>query len=129
MICSLRVSIVLNKSGLSLHCSVKFSRVFSILSLSFLSWSIIDVKFEGKYEDLTDPLVPVYTYQNAVNVTSTYNWSNIGVTMTKPNAYTVRLTGPGLNVFTDQYYRFVLKKCRHLLLMEKHPQISHNLYN
>ena len=69
---------------------------------------IIDVKFEGKYEDLTDPMAPAYTYQNAVNVTSTYNWSNIGVTMTKPNAYTVRLTGPGLDVFTDQYYRFVL---------------------
>lgn len=64
----------------------------------------IDIMFEGVYPDAVDPLI--VTYQNATNVTSTFNWASIGLTMTKPNAYTVRLTGPGMNVFTDQYYKF-----------------------
>lgn len=79
----------------------------------------VDITFEGKYQVITpgtvDPItglagedIITYVYQNAVNVTSSYDWASIGVTYSKPNAYTVRLTGPGTNVFTDQYYRYVL---------------------
>lgn len=79
----------------------------------------VDIMFEGKYEVITpgeiDPIsglagadIITYVYANAVNVTSSYDWASIGLTFSKPNAYTVRLTGPGTQVFTDQYYRFVL---------------------
>lgn len=69
----------------------------------------IDIKFEGVYPDpLSPPLEPVNFYANALNVTSSYDWASIGITLSKPNAYTVRLVGPGINVFTGQYYKFVL---------------------
>lgn len=68
----------------------------------------VDIKFEGKYEDDTDPLNPVYTYSNATNVTSSFNWSQFGITYSKPNVYTVRLAGPARNVFTNQYYQFTM---------------------
>ena len=76
----------------------------------------VDVKFEGEYEDLTDPLNPTYTYADATNVTSTFNWSQYNLTMTKLNAYTVRITGPANNVFTDQYYKFVLPDLSQVVL-------------
>lgn len=60
----------------------------------------IDLVFEGVY---TDPLNP---YRYVTDVRSTFNWSSIGITFTKLNAYTIRLTGPAANVFTNQYYRF-----------------------
>lgn len=80
---------------------------------------VIDIKFEGKYEVITegalDPITGLagdptvsYIYQNAKDVTSVYDWASIGLTMSKPNVYTVRLTGPSMNVFPDQYYKFVL---------------------
>lgn len=68
----------------------------------------VDIKFEGAYLDATDPLGLTYVYSNATNITSSYNFGQYGITMSKPNAYTVRLTGPATNVFTDQYYKFVL---------------------
>lgn len=69
----------------------------------------IDIKFEGSYTDpLSPPEAPVEVYANALNVTSSYDWASIGITLSKPNVYTVRLAGPGINVFTGQYYKFVL---------------------
>jgi hypothetical protein len=62
----------------------------------------IDLIFEGVYTDPAD----VVTYQYATDVRSSFNWSSIGLTFTKLNAYTVRLTGPGTNVFVDQFYKF-----------------------
>lgn len=80
---------------------------------------VVDITFEGMYEVITpgeiDPLtglpgadVITYVYQNATDVTSTFNWSAYGMTMTKPNAYTIRISGPSREVFPDQYYKFVL---------------------
>jgi hypothetical protein len=72
----------------------------------------VDLKFEGAYEDYVDPgappAEPTYTYANAINVTSSFNWASIGITYSKPNAYTVRLVGPAVNVFVDQFYKFKL---------------------
>lgn len=77
----------------------------------------VDITFEGMYPNeviTTDPLTGdtsttiTYDYSFATNVTSSFNWSEIGLTFSKPNAYTVRLSGPGIDVFLDQYYRFVL---------------------
>lgn len=70
----------------------------------------IDLKFEGKYLDTTDPLAdpPVYTYQDATNNTSTYDWASLGLTYTKLTNSTCRISGLHLNPFPDQYYRFVL---------------------
>ena len=64
----------------------------------------IDLIVEGAYPDPADP--ELFTYQYATDVRSSFNWSSIGVTFTKINAYTVRLTGPANNVFTDQFYLF-----------------------
>ena len=66
----------------------------------------IDLIFEGVYPDPVDPLI--VTYQYATDVRSTFDWASIGITFTKLNAYTVRLTGPAQDVFTNQYYRFKL---------------------
>jgi len=73
----------------------------------------VDITFEGKYPtDTVDPVSGLtsttYQYANATDVTSTFNWSSIGITYSKPNAYTVRLTGPARNVFTNQYYQFTM---------------------
>lgn len=64
----------------------------------------IDLIFEGVYSTVAAPTV--FTYQNATAVTSTFNWASIGLSFSKPNAYTVRLVGPGTNVFTGQFYKF-----------------------
>lgn len=64
----------------------------------------IDLIFEGVYPDAANP--EVFTYQYATDVRSSFNWSSIGVTFTKLNAYTVRLAGPANNVFVDQFYKF-----------------------
>jgi hypothetical protein len=64
----------------------------------------IDLIFEGVYVDPIDPLI--VSYQYATDVRSTFDWDSIGITFTKLNDYTVRLTGPAENVFTNQYYRF-----------------------
>lgn len=75
----------------------------------------IDIVFEGKYliPGTVDPITGLmgadtYQYANATNVTSTYNWASKGITFSKPNAYTVRLTGPAPSVFVDQFYEFVM---------------------
>jgi hypothetical protein len=64
----------------------------------------IDLIFEGVYPDVSDPLVETYEY--AIDVTSTFDWAGIGITFTKLNDYTVRLQGPAIAIFTNQYYKF-----------------------
>jgi len=64
----------------------------------------IDLIVEGVYGDPSDPML--VTYQYATDVRSSFDWASIGMTFTKINPYTVRLTGPATNVFTNQYYRF-----------------------
>lgn len=64
----------------------------------------IDLIVEGVYPDAVDP--ELVTYQYATDVRSSFDWASIGLTFTKLNAYTVRLTGPATNVFTNQFYRF-----------------------
>lgn len=69
----------------------------------------VDIKFEGQYQEYSDPAgggEPTYVYANAIDVTSTVDWSSIGITYSKPNAYTVRLAGPATNVFINQFYQF-----------------------
>ena len=70
----------------------------------------VDLKFEGEYLDTTDPLAdpPVYTYLDATNNASTYNWAALGLTYTKLTNSTCRISGSHLNPFPDQFYRFVL---------------------
>jgi hypothetical protein len=98
----------LNVSGFSATQAEAIDQTYVNSAYEFVDNFSIDLKFEGQYEDDTDPLNPVFTYQNATNVTSTFNWSQYGITFSKPNVYTVRLVGPGINVFVNQYYRFVL---------------------
>lgn len=76
---------------------------------------VIDIVFEGKYliPGTLDPITGLmgddtYQYANATNVTSTYDWTSKGIEYSKPNAYTVRLTGPAESVFVDQFYEFVM---------------------
>jgi hypothetical protein len=64
----------------------------------------IDLIVEGVYPDIANP--EVFTYQYATDVRSSFNWASIGVTFTKLNAYTVRLTGPATGIFVDQFYKF-----------------------
>lgn len=97
----------LNVSGFSATQEQVADQTYINSAYEFVDNFSIDLKFEGQYEDDTGP-TPVYTYLNATNVTTTFNWTQYGITYSKPNAYTVRLVGPGINVFTNQYYRFVL---------------------
>lgn len=66
------------------------------------AWSI-DIEF---YDETVDTATALVTRTNASNVTTTYDFSQYGITLTKPNAYTVRLTGPASNVFPNTYYQF-----------------------
>lgn len=77
----------------------------------------VDIIFEGKYELITpgevDPVTGLpgestlsYLYEYATNVTSSYDWASLGIVFSKPNAYTVRLTGPAETVFPNQFYKF-----------------------
>lgn len=64
----------------------------------------VDIIVEEIYVDPLDPMIISYAY--VTDVRSSFDWSSIGVTFTKLNDYTVRLTGPASNVFTNQYYQF-----------------------
>jgi len=66
----------------------------------------IDLYFQGKYPSVEDPLV--FTYADATNNTSTFNWASLGLTYTKLTASTCRISGSHQNPFPDQFYRFVL---------------------
>ena len=44
----------------------------------------------------------------ASSVTSDFDFESYNITYTQINANTIRIDGPILNVFTDQYYQFVL---------------------
>lgn len=77
----------------------------------------VDIIFEGMYEVITageiDPNTGLpgestvsYVYQYATDVTSAYDWNALGIVFSKPNAYTVRLTGPAETVFPNQFYKF-----------------------
>ena len=50
----------------------------------------------------------ITTVTPAFNVTSDFDFAYHGMTFTKINASTVRLDGPVINVFADQFYKFVL---------------------
>ena len=75
----------------------------------------VDIIFEGKYEVVDTVVDPVtgatssttsYVYQYAKDVTSTFDWNALGIVYSKPNVYTVRLTGPAETVFPNQFYKF-----------------------
>ena len=61
----------------------------------------VDLTLEGAY---TDPATELVTYQPATNVTFATQTS--GITLTKLNANTVRVTGPYANPFPNTFYRF-----------------------
>ncbi len=61
------------------------------------------ITMQGKY---TDPMSGEFTYLNAINHTTNYDWASHGLTYTKINNYTMKLEGPVTNVFADQYYEF-----------------------
>lgn len=63
------------------------------------------ITMQGKY---LEPMSGEYTYLNAIDHTSNFNWANYGITYTKINNYTMKLEGPVTNVFQDQYYQFSL---------------------
>jgi len=66
----------------------------------------IDLYFQGKYPSVEDPLV--FTYADATNNSSTYDWASLGLTYTKLTASICRISGSHQNPFPDQFYRFVL---------------------
>ena len=67
----------------------------------------IDLQFQGAYASAAEP--PVMTYENATAVSLTTNLSANGLTATKPNAYTYRITGSWANAFTNSYYQFKMR--------------------
>lgn len=87
----------------------------------------IDLVFEGQYE-VTEagtaeaPGETTFVYANAVDVTSSFDWSSIDVTYSKPNAYTVRLVGAAKNVFTNQFYEFKMADYTTKILPPNHTE-------
>jgi hypothetical protein len=66
---------------------------------------------EFQFQEITvDPetLEETITLSNPSDVTSDFNFSQYGMTLTKINAYTVRIDGPVVDAFPSQYYQFVL---------------------
>jgi hypothetical protein len=57
-----------------------------------------------------DPLTEEETIETvpATSVTSDFDFEAYNITYTQINDYTIRIDGPILNVFNDQYYQFVL---------------------
>jgi hypothetical protein len=80
------------------------AQYFMPSAMELLDVFTIDLIVEGVYPDLMDP--EAVTYQYATDVRSLFDFSTIGITYSKPNAYTVRLVGPANNIFTNQYYKF-----------------------
>jgi hypothetical protein len=66
----------------------------------------IDLIFEAVYGDPLDP--STLTYEYVSDVRDFFDWSSIGLTYTKLNDYSIRLSGTASNIFTDQFYRFKL---------------------
>lgn len=73
----------------------------------------IDVIFTVEY---TDEAGTVLGTSNASNVSTTFNFTQYGMTATKVNNYTLRIAGTYSNAFSDQYYRFVLDDMSLVLL-------------
>lgn len=59
---------------------------------------------------IIDPetLEETFTEEPASSVTSSFNFAQYGITYSNVDASTIRLDGPVVNAFTDQYYQFVL---------------------
>jgi len=93
-----------NVSGFTADQGEAVDQTYVNSAYEFLDAFSIDLVFEGVYPDTVNP--EILTYQNATNVTSTFDWASIGLTFSKPNAYTVRLVGPATNVFPGQFYKF-----------------------
>ena len=68
----------------------------------------IDLQFTVKYYDPIDPRVLLGT-SLANNVTTTFNFAQFGMSATKINASTYRISGLYSNAFPDEYYRFKMK--------------------
>ena len=87
----------------------------------------IDIVFEGEYV-VTEPTVgevpgeSSFVYANAVDVTTSFDWSSIGVTYSKPSAHIVRLVGPAKNVFTNQFYEFKMADYTTKVLPPNHEE-------
>ena len=80
------------------------AQFFIPATVELLDAFTIDLIVEGIY---ADPLNPeAVTYKYATDVRSLFNWASLGVTVTKPNAYTIRLVGPASGIFVNQFYRF-----------------------
>ena len=105
----------LNVSGFSADQGQATDQTYVNSAYETIDSFSIDITFEGMYEqtaasaDGTTAGATTYVYANAVDVTSTFDWASIGLTYSKPNAYTVRLVGPGINVFTNQFYKFKME--------------------
>lgn len=99
-----------NVSGFSAPQDEALDQTYINSAYEALDVFSIDLVFQGAYDDGDgDGSYPEDTdwlFANALNVTSTFDWASIGLTYSKPNAYTVRLTGPAKDVFTGQYYKF-----------------------
>jgi hypothetical protein len=63
------------------------------------------ITMQGKY---LVPATEQFTYENAIDHTTSFVWANHGLTYTKINGHTFKLEGPVTNVFLDQYYEFSL---------------------
>jgi len=68
----------------------------------------IDIQFTVKYYDPIAPDILLGT-SLASNVTTTFNFAQFGMTATKLNASTYRISGTYSNAFPDEYYRFKMK--------------------
>ena len=80
------------------------AQFFIPAAVELLDAFTIDLIVEGVY---VDPVTPeTVTYKYATDVRSLFNWASIGITLSKPNAYTIRLVGPASGIFVNQFYRF-----------------------
>ena len=104
-----------NISGFTAPTDQGSTQEFLPAAYEFVDTFSVDIVFEGMYELITTTVDPTtgtmssdtsYQYAYATNVTSTFDFAALGIEFSKPNAYTVRLTGPAESVFTNQFYKF-----------------------
>jgi hypothetical protein len=80
------------------------AQFFLPAAVELLDAFTVDLIVEGVYPDPLNP--ETVTYKYATDVRSLFDWTSIGVTVSKPNAYTIRLVGPASGIFVNQFYRF-----------------------
>lgn len=65
----------------------------------------VDLNFEGAYTDTAGTL---FTYQNAISVTTLTDVSIMGLKITGIDSHTIRISGAQTNAFPGTFYQFLM---------------------